>query len=228
MNSTALLALFRADVRDEAEPYLWSDAEIFSYMDDAQKMFCRMQGGIADATSAITQLAVTAGTEFSSLSPLILKLRAARDANTGRDIELLNYEDIQFGRSGVVCDYGVLSGYKLDSTPGEVRALVEGMEPNKIRWVRIPSQDITVKILVYRMPLQSITGANQSLEIDEHHHLHLLHWMKHLAHQKQDAETYDRGRAEQFRTEFIGYCDRAKAEREKREHKFRTIIYGGY
>jgi hypothetical protein len=52
--------------------------------------------------------------------------------------------------------------------------------------------------------------------------------MKHLAHLKQDAETYDRGRADQFRTEFFAYCDQAKAEREKREHKFRTVAYGGY
>ena len=40
MDSTALHDLFRSEVRDEATPYLWSDAEIYSYIDDAQKMFC--------------------------------------------------------------------------------------------------------------------------------------------------------------------------------------------
>lgn len=227
MDSTALLALFRADVRDEAEPYLWSDAEIFSYMDDAQKMFCRLQGGIADASSVITRIDVVAGDVLVPISPLILKLREARRSADGYDLEILNFEDMQSHRP--VDDYGYRSGYRIDNTVGTVKAIVVGMETNKIRLVQIPQEDQSIDLIVYRMPLVPIiTTGKQQLEIDEHHHRHLLHWMKYLAHQKQDAETYDRGRAEQFRTEFIDYCDRAKAEREKREHKFRTIMYGGY
>lgn len=228
MDGAALIALFRKEVRDEATPYLWSDDEILSYATHAQEMFCRLTGGIADATSALTTLTVTAGAEFSPLSPRILKLRAARNATTGRDIQLLNYEDLQLGGAGGQYDYGqYVSNFRLDSTPGEVTGLVEGMEPNKVRWVRIPLEDLTVKLVVYRMPLSPATTSGE-LEIDEHHQRYLLHWMKYLAHQKQDAETYDRGRAEQFRNEFEMYCDRAKAERERREHKYRAVAYGGY
>jgi hypothetical protein len=54
-----------------------------------------------------------------------------------------------------------------------------------------------------------------------------MNWMKHLAHEKQDAETYDRGRSMEFRDKFLAYCDQAKAERERREHKYRTVAYGG-
>lgn len=225
MDSTALLALFRADVRDEAAPYLWSDAEIYSYINDAQRMFCRLQGGIADASSAVTQLSVTAADVFVPISPLILKLREARRESDGRDLELLNFEDMQSQRP--VDDYGYRAGFRIDNTTGTVKAIVLGMEQNKIRLVHIPDEDQTISLIVYRMPLLTIAGAGQSLEIDEHHHRHLLHWMKHLAHQKQDAETYDRGRAEQFRDAFLAYCDQAKAEREKREHKYRTVAYGG-
>ena len=70
--------------------------------------------------------------------------------------------------------------------------------------------------------------ATVALEIDEQHHLHLLDGMKRLAYRKEDAETYDRGRADQFDAAFYAYCDQAKAERERREHKYRTIPYGGY
>lgn len=226
MDSTALRDLFRSEVRDEATPYLWSDAEIYSYIDDAQKMFCRLQGGIADASSAVTRLSVTAGDAFVPVSPLILKIREARRSADGYDLEILNFEDMQSRRS--VDDYGYRSGYRIDNTVGLVKAIVVGMEANKVRLVHIPQEDQSIDLIVYRMPLVPITAGGQALEIDEHHHRHLLHWMKHLAHQKQDAETYDRGRAEQFRTEFLAYCDQAKAEREKREHKFRTIAYGGY
>lgn len=225
MNSSALLALFRAEVRDEALPYLWSDVEVYSFIDDAQKMFCRMQGGIADATSAVTRIDVTAGDVFVPISPLILKLREARRTADGRDLDILNFEDLQFQRG--VDDYGYSSGFRFDNTPGDIRALVVGMETNKVRLVRVPQEDQSIDLIIYRLPLVAITTTNQQLEIDEHHHRHLLHWMKHLAHQKQDAETYDRGRADMFRTEFAAYCDLAKAEREKREHKYRTVGYGG-
>ena len=76
MDSTALHDLFRSEVRDEATPYLWSDAEIYSYIDDAQKMFCRLQGGIADASSAITRIDVMAGDVLVPISPLIVILKS--------------------------------------------------------------------------------------------------------------------------------------------------------
>lgn len=226
MNSTSLLARFRADVNDVATPYLWSDPEIYSYIDDAQKMFCRLQGGIADSTSAVTQLSLTANQPYCAVSPLILKIREAYLTSSGHVLEILNFEDLELRRP--IDDYGYQSSYRIDSSVGEVRGIVLGMETNKIRLVRIPDTDQEISLIVYRMPLLAISGANQELEIDEQHHLHLLLWMKHLAHMKQDAETYDRGRADQFRVEFLDYCNQAKSEREKREHKYRTVAYGGY
>ena len=110
MDSTALHDLFRSEVRDEATPYLWSDVEVYSFIDDAQKMFCRLQGGIADASSAITHLTVTAGDVLVPISPLILKLREARRSADGYDLEILNFEDLQSHRP--VDDYGHLSGYR--------------------------------------------------------------------------------------------------------------------
>ena len=41
MTPKALHDLFRAHVRDEEYPYLWSETEVYLYMDEAQKMFCR-------------------------------------------------------------------------------------------------------------------------------------------------------------------------------------------
>ena len=220
MNGQTLIEFFRSEVRDEVEPYLWPDDEVYSYATQAQDMFCRLTGGVADATSALTTVTVPAGVEFSAISPRILKLRAAYNAATGRDIELLNYEDLQFNT-------GCLFGQRFNSTPGPVSGLITGMEPNKVRWVSIPSEDLVVRLLIYRMPLADVT-ANANLELDEHHQHYLLSWMKHLAHKKQDAETFDKGRSDLFRDEFLEYCRQAKAERERREHKFRTVAYGGY
>ena len=101
------------------------------------------------------------------------------------------------------------------------------MDVNKLRLVAPAVADDTLQAIVYRMPLEDITASSTAFEIDVQHHRHLLNWMKHLAHEKQDAETYDRGRSTEFRDKFLAYCDQAKAERERREHKYRTVAYGG-
>jgi hypothetical protein len=213
MDSTALHNLFRSDVRDEVAPYLWSSLEIYAYIDDAQKMFCRMQGGISDASSALTQVAAVANQAFSTISPKILKIRELISRTQHQKLELVNAEEVDMS---------------LDISTGPLRRAVVGVETNKLRWLPIPSVNQTVEMLVYRLPTVDITTSGQTIEIDEQHHRHLLCWMKHLAHMKQDAETYDKGRSDMFRAEFLAYCDQAKAERERREHKYRTVAYGGY
>lgn len=227
MNSTGLHDRFRSDTRDLGDPPLWTSAEIYQYLDDAQNMFARLTGGIADATSAVTQIAVTAGAVFVNLSPKILKIRTAQRLSDYRDVELLNVEDMQ--QPSITSDYGLVTRHsRLDATVGPIRALVLGMEANKARLVDIPAVDDTLALTVYRMPLAAITTTGQTLEIDEQHHEHLLLWVKRCAHMKQDAETYDRGRAERFEQQFTAYCSQAKLERERREHKYRSIVYGGY
>lgn len=225
MDAPALLARFRLEADDRQQPYLWSDEEVLSYLNDAQDMFCREQGGIADSSSAVTRLTCQAGDEFVEISPRILKLRYAARAD-GYRLELLNFEDLEARQA--VDDYGYRAGLRLDNTPGEIKALVLGMEANRVRLIHIPLHDQEIRLIVYRMPLQPVTADQPELEIDEHHHLHLIDWMRHLAHLKQDAETYDRGRAQEFGDRFLAYCRLAREERERREHKYRTVAYGGY
>lgn len=226
MDAAALLALFRADVRDDVAPYLWSDIEVLSYIDDAQKMFCRLQGGILDSTSPLTVLTVTIGVANVPYDPRILKVKGAWRESDGCVIEILNFEDLQF--KPVTNDYGYRLPPQIDNTPGPIKALVTGMDDTSFRIVHVPIEADIVHLTVLRLPLKTISEAELTLEIAEQHHRHLLLWVKHLAHLKQDAETYDRGRAEQFRSEFLAYCDMAKGERERRDHKPRTVAYGGY
>lgn len=227
MNSTGLHDRFRSDTRDLGDPPLWTSSEIYQYINDAQNMFTRLTGGIADATSPVTQVEATAGATFISLSPKILKIRTVQRVSDYQDVELLNIEDMQ--RPSVSRDYGLSTRFsRLDATTGPVRALILGMEANRARLVDIPEVTDTLSLTVYRMPLEDITASGQDLEVDEQHHEHLLLWVKRCAHMKQDAEAYDRGRAERFEQQFVTYCEQAKLERERREHKYRTVAYGGY
>ena len=217
MNITQLLARFRQDSRDQTQPYLWSDAEVLSYIDDAQKQFCRLTGGIADATSTdCARIPLVAGQSFADLSPLVLKVRAAFDS-LGKPLELVNMEDVEFG---------ALSGEELFAdTEGEVTTVVLGMEPDKIKVIHTPDEDQTINLIVYRLPLDDIVSTSSALEIQEQHHVHLLLWARAQAHLKSDAEAFDRGRSDQFRAEFERYCALAKDEKGRRDHKHRAVQF---
>lgn len=229
MNSTDLFSAFRSDMRDEVAPYFWSDNDLARYANAAQIQFCKLEGGIADSTSVATQVAVTAGEAFSDLHPSILKVRHARRQSDGVELALLNLEDVQGGHLRSE-DYGVMSLTSAAAfiTAGELRGMVLGMERNKVRWVHIPIEDDTVLLTIDRRPLEAITGKGIDLEIDEDHHEYLLLWMKYLAHLKSDAETYNRVLSDNARAQFEAYCAQARRDRELRNHKFRTVSYGGY
>lgn len=228
MNSTELHDRFRSDTRDLGDPPLWTSPEIFNYINDAQNMFCRLTGGLADASSSITSVPFLAGQTWIDLSQRILKLRMVQRASDYHTVDILNFEDLENG-SYVQQDYGMMiRSVRLDNTTGRVFGIVVGMEPNKARLVYIPAEDDALNLTVYRLPLEPITAKGQDLEIEEQHHEHLLTWVKRCAHMKQDAETYDRGKAERFEQQFLAYCNQAKLERERREHKYRSVAYGGY
>lgn len=232
LSSDQLLAKFREDMVDDAGRDLWSDDEIYLYIDAAQKEFCRKTLGISDSrTDEVCRLALTDGTEYIGLDPRILKIRGARLQSTGQIVHLSNYESLRTGVPfGWSTDYGqaFTSTYVLNDTPGSpVRCLVTDMEQDMVRVVPISDAEQVVLLSVYRLPLDDITGTNQMLEIHEQHHLYLLYWVKHLALLKQDAETFDKNKSNDMRAAFLAYCDQAKGEQERREHKPRTVQYGG-
>lgn len=225
MNSTELKDLFRRDVIDLEVPPLWSDEEVFTYMNDAYVMFVRLTGGVADFTSAVTELDVVEGEPLATLHPSILRVMSAKRRSDDREIEILNSTDI--GRM-TTSDYGQLKPLLMSTQRGPVTKLVIGMQRGVGRWIFVPDANDTVDLLVYRLPLERITGEGQEfVDVEEIHHFHLLKWMKSLAYRKQDAETFDRARAAENEALFLAYCQQVKAEWERYKHKNRVVAYGG-
>ncbi len=225
MDSTRLYALFRSDIVDLQKPYLWSDDEVWIYMDTAYKTFARLTGGIPDFTSDITRVRASAGKPTSEVSRKILRVMSARRLSDGRELEVINSTDI--GRMNTP-DYGQLKPVTLDETEGPLRCMVIGMQRGVVRWVNVPAFDEEVALHVYRLPLVDIVGEGQEFDdVDEHHHIHLLLGMKALAYRKQDAETFDRARADENELAFARYCAQVKSEMEREKHKTRVVAYGG-
>lgn len=228
MTAAELKDLFRSMTFDAVTPYLWSDVEVYTFMDLAQKQFCREVEGIADSTTtSVCAIPVVANDVFVPVSNKVLKIRHAQRRSDARPLTILNFEDMN--QPALQTDYGFQQVLRLDSTTGPLSSVVVGMEPHKLRLVPAPAAADTIDLIVYRLPLTTpaTTPTPVDFEIDDQHHYYLLYWMMHLAFLKQDAETFDKGKADLYQDMFLDYCRKAKEEKDRREHKYRTVGYGG-
>lgn len=227
MDTEPLLDMFRSEVHDTAQPFLWTDEEAVSYLDRAQKRYCRLTGGLADSTSEATRVSMVTSESFGVLDPRILKIRHMQRESDSKEIELWNFEDAQF-RPVFDTAYNVPRPLMLDATQGLVSKAITGMEQGKVRWVYVPASDDAALCIVYRLPLETISGSNLvALEIPEEDHECLLDGMKAFAYKKEDAECFDKAKQIEHDNAFVAYCAEAKDKRERREHKYRTVRYGG-
>lgn len=212
MNTTELLAVFREEVSDQELPYLWSDALIYRYIDDAQKQFCRLTYGIEDSRTFNITTAVNV--EWYKLDTRILKLRDVVNLTTsGKHVPLIAVEKMAD------------NSLRFDGTVGPVKALITGMEKNYLRAYPIPNTVERLELRTFRLP--TTVEAGDDFEIDEQHQLPLLDWVKHRAYNVQDAETYDPKGAEKFESKFTNYCADAKVEQSRVRRPVSTVTYGG-
>lgn len=212
MNTTELLAVCRQEVYDTVAPYLWEDALLYTYIDDAQKQFCRLTYGLEDARSFKVTIKAD-GTVWYPVSPAILKIRDATNAATGAPVPLIAVEKM------------AASGIRFDGTTGALRALITGMERNMLRAHPVPSEAATVDLGVFRLPVD--VAAGDDFEIDAQHILNLLFWVKYRAYSVQDAEAGDPKKAASCKADFEAYCAKAKVEQSRVRRPVSTVTYGG-
>lgn len=212
MTTTELLAVFRQEVFDLETPYLWSDALIYTYIDEAQKQFCRDTYGIADSKSFTISI-LADGTEWYAIDPRILKLRDAVDATTGLPVALVAVEKMEDNE------------LRFDGTVGPLRALITGMEEHEVRACPIPNQAKTVALRTFRLPATVTSGS--TFEIDTQHILYLLYWVKYRAYYVQDADARDEKKAEANKTKWDNYCADAKVAQSRARRPVSTVTYGG-
>lgn len=228
MTSDELYALFRSDVVDAVAPYLWSDTEVWGYMNDAYRMFARLTGGIPDTTSALTRLALTPGVATNTVSPLILRFRSAYLLSDGTELKIINEADLP---RLATRDYGQVNPARRNLLTGKVTHMATGMDrratSGTVRWVYIPDAEDTVQLSVQRLPLETVESGFEFPEIGEEHHEHLMLWMKARAYGKQDAECFDRGRRDEYTQAFRTYCAEAKAEWNRYRSHNMSVAYGG-
>lgn len=234
MELQRLISHFRDQVSDKAAPYLWDDDEALLFAIDAQDMLVRKIGGISDMTVPaasdpdslrLHDLVLTANEPYTAFSPYILRVRSARLVTAKRNVNIIAEGDVAMQRTN---DYGFVWTQVLDDDEvGQVDAGVIGIIDGQLRWFKVPEENDSCRLHIYRLPYPRIVQQEDDLEIDEQHHLHLTMWMKYLAYSKEDAETYDKTLAETNRRAFLAYCDTARDEKDRQRFKPRIVQYGG-
>jgi hypothetical protein len=186
MKAGDITALWREDVDDLVEPFLWSPEMALDYLNDAINEANRRSRLLVDSsTTAVCQVAVPT-TGIAVLDPRVLFVRKVRFS--GRlPLRRMNMQDLES------CD-----PYWEDAQAVPYpSAFIPDWEAGKLRFYPPPSAQLTALLTVVRDPLVDILKEEDEPEIPARYHRSLRHWMVFRAYSKQDSEAADPKKAAQ-------------------------------
>lgn len=213
MTLAELIALFRSDADDiVANPYLWSDAELKGWANEAEQEAALRAKLLFDAsTTAVCQIAIVAGTTSYPLHAKVHDVEHARIIDSAGNVTRLTLTDrIELER--------VRPDWRYETRPPRALIRYDG----RIEVDCIPDADYTLRLEVHRLPMEDMADNADTPEIAPIHHRHLVKWMLHRAYQRPDSETHDPERsakAEQAFTKVFGRRPDANLRRDQQANR---------
>lgn len=198
----------RRRLDDVAAPFLWSDAEIVSYINEAQKEAAERALLIYDETSSLTEIAVQAGVATYDLDPRVLRVDRVFSVDRGR---ALNRTTVP------VLDQ---ESPRWEVRQGRPHSFIE--EARYLRLFPIPAAAGEIRLSLWRVPLEPFgcdAQNDEEFEIDARHHVRMLDWALSLAYLKRDVDTYDEQKSAVYAakfTESFGVRPDANMQRKQR------------
>ena len=235
MLASELKDIFRRELADaelpgngDASDSLWSDADIYNYLDIAYRdFFYYTDYGLDSSTTEVTKLVLAADMPWVPLDPRIIKIKRATLRSDRRQVTPLKFEDIQPGFADR--DYGLHFTNLWEESTGSPRFLVDNMQRDMVRVVPIPIEADTIDLTVVRFPLARITDGTETLEVSDLRYIYtILDCMKSYAYKKQDADVADPDLAENFKAEFFRKITQINNEVQRLRRPTGKIRYGGY
>lgn len=197
MTRDQLTAEFRTITQDKVEPYLFADASVWQWLDDAQaEAAIRGRLLLESENDSVCRIDVDAGASVYQLHAALYEISHCAfrfPGSTRREpVKLTSTEELD----RTVTDWRDLSG-----TP---KYAIQGDE--SLRLVPRPDADGELLLEGYRLPLKLLAASGTAKpEINGAHHRHLVHWALHRAFTLPDAETLDLGRADAAERAFTNY-----------------------
>lgn len=208
MTKAELLAAARLVLGDVATPYLWSDLELTSYLEDAEKEAAERADLIeADGVETYCTVAVVAETPTYQLSPLVYEVERARIAGEGQFLKRTSRDKLDSTSPVWEDESGTPREYYLTG--------------NALRLVPNPSAEGTLNLVVLRLP---VAPMGTSPEINVRHHRRMLDWVYRQAFLKRDADTYNETESLKYERMFAAsFGERKDAKLSTRQLKHTPI-----
>lgn len=185
-----LIELFRRELCDEHDPYLWESKELVHYLNQAIQEACERALLIEDRhTPAVCGFTARQAMDTYSLHPCVLKIK--RLTVGGRPLTESSVEDMDAESPGWEARTGMPTHFIFEGA--------QGGKPPKLQLVPTPSKDMDVRMTVYRGAIRPLHESGESdvpdfplSRLDD-----LKHWVYRCALLKPDADGGDPGRAAQ-------------------------------
>lgn len=183
MTLEELIALYRAQSRDDTEPYFCSDELLASYASEGQDEACRRGQLIRDAASPLCTITYSAGDESVPVDPRIVQVLLA--SVDGYPVDMVAVEQMD----------AIMPAWA--SAPAAVRPnkLVTGLTTGRMHLWPTPNQPGQIKLRVLRMPLKKLVNDNDKPEIRPETHPALVEWMLYRAYSRDDTDLHNDGKA---------------------------------
>lgn len=185
MTLAELISRCRSEAVDVTEPYLWSDPEWTTWLNEAENEACIRARLIED--EAIVA-AVTSGDAHIAIPPRAFAVTRVAISGVGK-LELVDRHGLDLSES---------RNWQ-DETGDPRRAYRSG---NTLRLFPIPITDSTAIVTAFCTPDGSMEDADDEPQIDSRLHHSMVEWALRCAYRKQDVDTFDPAAADRHEAEF--------------------------
>lgn len=204
--------------------YLWTDARLVRYINEAQRRFA-VQGLVIrdNRTPEVTQITLVAGQQDYPLHESVIAVMSARKATDLVDLRRVGHA--MLSTVGMPNDtwYDPVSYTGMAPGSPQAYSTEEGLTDQlgdtwsqaTIRFYPVPdaaAAGTVIKLQVVRKPLDELTVGDLSAspEIPEDHHLEMLDWAAYLALRIVDDDAGNPKRAADFAQSFEAHVTEAR------------------
>ena len=214
-----LIEAFRTDAKDNVKPYIWDDALVTRWLNEAQEQAAvRARLLLEDTNDEVCRIDLQPGAKTYPLHESLYEIASVRlyASDTDSCPRLLPIVSREW------LDHNV-PGWRNTQSP--VQWLIQG--ETTLRVVGSVQAGARLQLEGYRLPLCCMKHEHDQPEIHRASHMQLVHWALHKAFSQPDADGFDPTRsvaAETAFTHYFGHQPDSDLRRQTREDTPHTTM----